>query len=518
MRTTNSIKNITIVIITQIIMTLLGFISRKVFLDSLGTEYLGINGLLTNVLAMLALVESGIGTSIVYSLYKPLAENDKSKIIALIQLYKKAYAALAVIILILSIILYPLLGNLMKGSESVPYLTLAYFIFVAKNVVAYLNAHRLALINADQKGYVLAGIDFGFQVFTTIARIIVLILTQNYILYLLIELAVCIVQNIYSGSVVEKRYTYIKTKEKYLIDQEEKGTLIKNIKAMFLHNIGSYCVFGTDNILIASFVSVVTVGLYSNYTMIIGQLSSLVTPIIAGIGASVGNLIATEKGEKQYSIFRVSYLVNAWIYSLCVIFLYNLLEPFINWWLGTGYLLNDLTFILILVNFYLTGLRSSIGMFKSKAGIFVQDKYVPLIEAGINLGASLILVKYLGIAGIFLGTTISSLATVFWNVPRLVYKHVFNMPVWSYFRNYLFYAMLTIASCVIVTYICNLLVNGNSFMSLIAKGIICLIIPNLMYIIIFYKTKELQYIKNILSSMFLGVKIKRLFKDKVKEV
>ena len=332
MRTKNSIKNICISILTQIVITLLGFVSRKVFIDNLGTEYLGINGLLSNVLSMLSLVEGGIGTSIVYNLYKPLAENDEPRIIALVQLYKKLYGILAIIIFGLSLTLYPFLGILMKDGSTVTSINIIYFIFVSKNIISYLNAHKWSLINADQKGYVLAKYNLIFNILTTVSKIIVLVVTNNYILFLLIEIAIFVIQNLWNGKVVNERYPYIKTKKKYTIDKEIKSNLITNVKALFLHNIGSYCVLGTDNILISTFISVKAVGLYSNYTMIIGQLSSLLNPIVGGIGASVGNLIATENKEKNYEIFNVTYLINFWIYGVCVIFLYNLLEPFINWW------------------------------------------------------------------------------------------------------------------------------------------------------------------------------------------
>ncbi|MEH7440667.1 oligosaccharide flippase family protein, partial [Neobacillus drentensis] len=444
MRSINSFKNITISIAAQLIIALLGFVSRKVFLDSLGAEYLGVNGLLENVLSILALVESGIGTSIIYHLYKPLAEKNLPKIIALVRLYKKAYAVIAIVVLILSLTLYPFLGNIMKNSAEIRYLEFIYFLFIAKNMMYYLNAHKVSLINADQKGYILARINFVFQAVMTIAKIIVLLMTKNYVFYLILELCLFLIQNIVNGRIVLKHYSFLNTKSNFTIDKLEKKSLTQNIKASFFHNLGGYIVFGTDNILISSFIGLSTVGLYSNYLMIVGQLSALVTPILGGIGSSVGNLIAVESKEKSYEIFKVTYLVNFWIYSVCAIFLYNVLEPFISWWLGTGYLLDSLTFIVILLNFYITGLRASILMFKIKGGIFVQDKYVPLIEAAINLGASLILVRYIGLAGIFIGTTLSTLITVFWNAPRLVYRHIFNKPVRDYFYNYLIYLILTI--------------------------------------------------------------------------
>ncbi|PFP29505.1 hypothetical protein COJ96_10175 [Bacillus sp. AFS073361] len=512
MRTKNSLRNIFIGIASQIIIAILGFLSRKIFLDSLGIDYLGVNGLLTNVLSMMALVESGIGTSIVYNLYKPLAENDRNKIISLVQLYKKAYGVLAIIIFLLSLILYPFLDILMKDGSTVSNITLIYFLFVAKNMLSYLNAHKWSLINADQKGYVIAKVELIFQVLTTIAKIVVLILTRNFILYLLIEFILYAIQIKYNSKIVEKRYPYIKTKEKYPIDKNTKENLITNVKAMLLHNIGGYLVFGTDNILISSFISVATVGLYSNYTMIMQQLSGLAKPILSGIGASVGNLIATENSEKNYSVFNITYLINFWIISVCVIFLYNLLEPFLYWWLGNGYLLDKITFIIILINFYLDGMRTAISTFKNKAGLFVQDKYFPLIEGGINLVSSLILVKIFGLAGIFIGTTISTIFTVFWTQPTIVYKNLFKKSVSCYFVKYGLYAVLTLMTCYVTTIISHFFVVGNSFMSLVANGIICLIVPNLIYSLIFYGSKEFQLIKNTIINGLVPL-IKRKLKS-----
>ena len=496
MRTKESIKNISISMLSQIVIILLGFISRKVFINSLGSEYLGINGLMSNVLSLLGLVESGIGVSIVYNLYKPLAENDERKVISLIQLYKKTYIVLSIVVFTLSLVIYPIMLKVVKSSATTVYITIIYFIFVLRNIISYLYAHKWSLINADQKGYVLVKYNIVFNIVTLLARIAILSITQNYIEYLLIEIMILVFQNIFNGRVVDKRYPYIKTKEIIPVEKETKNNIIKNVRALFLHNIGGYCVNGTDNILISAFINLKTVGLYSNYTMIIGQLSSLISPILGGINASVGNLIATESEDKSHQVFKVAYLVNFWIYSISVIFLYNTLEPFLNWWIGEGYLIDRFTFIIVLLNFYITGMRASISTFKNKAGIFVQDKYVPLIEAVINLGISIILVKYFGLVGIFLGTTISTLSIVFWNVPRLVYKYVFKYSLKEYFIKYFIYFILTIIVGGITTQVCNLLIEGTTFVILCIKGVICLIIPNIIYGLLFYRTKEFKYLVN----------------------
>lgn len=512
MRIKNSIKNIYISILTQVIITLLGFISRRVFLDSLGSEYLGVNGLLTNVLSMLTLVEGGIGGSIVYNLYKPLAEDDRPRVIALVQLYKKIYGILAILIFVLSMALYPLLDILVGDTSGISNLEVVYFLFVFKNVISYLNAHKWSLINADQKGYVLSRYNLLFNVITTISKILVLSTTKNYVLYLVIEVSIFLIQNIWNGKIVNERYSYIKVNEKYEVDKETKSTLSKNVKAMFLHNVGGYCVLGTDNILISTLINLKTVGLYSNYTMVINQLKGLLTPLLDGIGASVGNLIATESKEKTYEIFNIVYFINFWIYGFCSIVLFNLLEPFIELWLGKGLLLDKFTFSVILLNFYITGLRSCVITFKTKGGIFDNDKYVPIIESIVNLVASIILAKLFGLVGIFLGTTISTIAIPFWLQPKLVYNNIFNKSFTEYLKKYFIYLTITLFTGIITRIICSLININNLFISLLIKGIVCVIIINFIFIIFLFTTNEFKYIlklvKNMLESLLLKIQIK----------
>ena len=509
MRVKNSIKNIYYSMLIQVCMTLLGFISRRVFINNLDIEYLGINGLLTNVLSMLSLVEGGIGASIIYNMYKPLAEDDKPAIIALVQLYKKLYMVVAALVFAISLVIYPFLGKMMKGSENISYITIIYFIFVGKNIVTYLNAHKWSLINADQKGYVLYKYNLRFNIGTYIIKILILQFTKNYVLYIVIEFIISLIQTMWNGSIVNKYYPYIKTHKKYTVDKKVKSNLITNVKAIMFHNIGGYIVTGTDNILISALVNVRSVGLYSNYTMVMNQLSGILSQALGGIGASVGNLIATEDSDKSYSIFKVTHFVNFWIYSFSVIALYNLLEPFIDWWLGKGLLLDKMTFVFILLNYYLMGLRNTILTFKSKAGIFDEDKYFPLVEAAINLGASLILTKYFGLVGIFMGTTVSTLAIPMWTQPKLVFNKIFNLPLIEYYKQYFLYAMLTIVIGCITTVVCNFVQIDSLFISLIIKGFICLIIVNLSYILIFYKSKELKYIYDIIKPMIDKIKYRR---------
>ncbi|WP_283672575.1 hypothetical protein [Clostridium perfringens] len=479
-------------------------------MDSLGAEYLGINGLLTNVLSAMVLIEGGIGISIVYNLYTPLAENNKPEIIALVQLYKKAYRVLAFIVLVISLFLFVMIDKIIDVKISGFEVFIVYFIFVGKNIISYLNAYKWSLINADQKGYILTKNNIIFESLTVILKIIILILTKSYILFLLIELSVFILQNLINSKFVYKLYPYLKDNNKYEINKETKKNIIKNVKAMFIQNIGYYAINSTDNIIISIFVSIKYVGLYSNYSMIIGQAQSLLSQFISGVGHSVGNLIATDK-DKSYGIFKVLYLITFWIYSFFVIFLYNLLEPFITWWLGGEYIINKFTLMVILINFYIVGTSELINTFKKKSGLFSQDKYIVVIEGLLNLVLSIILVKRLGLVGVFLGTTISMITTQFWNRPRITYKYLFKKRLSEYFKLYILYSIIAIISCLLTTYICNEFINGSSFLSLIYRGIICLLSVNIFYVLIFFRTKEFRYIVNSILSLKIN------FKNKVKK-
>ncbi len=514
MRIEHSIKNISMSIVSQVVIILLGFLSRKIFLDSLGSEYLGINGLLSNIISAMVLIEGGIGISIVYNLYKPLADDDRKQIIALVQLYKKAYRLLALVLLIISFVMYPyiyrLIGTNIKSTE----IFIVYSLFVSKSIISYIYSYRWALINADQRGYVLAKNNLLFQVISMIGKIVILLLTSNYILYLIIEFILFFIQNFTNARIVNRRYPYINTTEKYNLNNEVKNDIKNKVKAMFIQNIGNYAIFSTDNILISAFINVGSVGLYSNYTMIMGQVSSLFGSVIGGIGNSVGNLIATEGKDKTLNIFNICYFVSFWIYSLSAIILYNLVEPFISWWLGSKYLLGEFTFIVLIMNYYIDGMKNPIVTFKIKSGIFTEDKYASVIEGVINLIFSMIFIKYFGLAGVFLGTTISYLFLSFWNHPRLVYKKVFNKCPSEYFVKYIKFLLIAIITGYMTTIVCSALISGYTFISLILRGIICLVVINTIYILVFYNTNEFKFllnvVKSIISRVFYSLKIYNL--------
>ncbi len=502
MRSLNSIKNIMSSVGITLVISVLGFLTRKIFLDTLGEEYLGLNGLLMNVIGMLSLVESGVGVSIVYNLYKPLANGNKPEIIALVQLYRKIYRYIAIGIILLSIAMFPFLKYLIHDDSGISYIGIVYFIFVGNSVIGYLMADKLSLINSDQKQYKLAGYNLTYQLLMYGVKILILVYLKNYIMFLLVELMCNGLYNLLIRRKVYSLYPYINTKIRYSVPTDVRKNIVRNVKALFLTSIGGYLVHSTDNILISSFVGLGVVGLYSNYTLIVNQVKALANPLMSGVKDSVGNLVSSESKEKQYEVFNVLFFVNFVVISSICILLFCLLNPFIEWWLGNKYVFEIWIVAIICLNLYVDMIRSSALTFKTVSGIFVQDRYVALITGIVNLGVSIILVRYLGLAGILLGTSIAFLSTNSWNWPRLIFKYTFGKSPYIYYRKYLMYALLTTIMCSGCNYINGLLFGQRcSVVSILCRGMIDITIIAAVYFVLFRHTNEYMYSIKIISAV-----------------
>lgn len=512
MRVKNSLINIGAGLANQIIITMLGLVSRTVFINTLGIEYLGINGLFTNILSMLTIAEAGLGASIMYSLYKPVAENDYHKISILMKFYRNAYMVIALIILVLGLSLMPFLDFFIKDSN-VDDIHLIYFIFLLNTAAPYFYIHKNSFLNVCQKGYIVTGIYSVSSVLSVLIKIAILHYTQNYILYLIIESVITITNSIILAMIVNKMYPYLKNKVKGKLDKETRKDITKNVKAIVIQNIGNYLVFGTDNIIISSFVSVAAVGLYSNYNMLIEICRTFINQIFNNIYHSVGNLVAKESVDKVYSVYKTYRLVNFWLYSFFTIFLMIMLEDFITLWIGSKFLMEEGLLLILMIIFYERGMRNSIATVKTTAGIFHEDRFVPLCQAAINLIVSILLVQQMGITGVFIGTLVSALAVPFWNTPYLVYKKVFYQPISHYFLKYTFFTTIGIGTYFLTNLICNFIPAGN-LLNLIIRALVCLIVPNFVYLCIFYKSDEFKYLcsifKNIQEKLVGGMKLKRM--------
>ncbi|MGG1635379.1 lipopolysaccharide biosynthesis protein [Paenibacillus sp. NRS-1760] len=515
MRIKSSLLNISAGLGNQIIITALSFISRTVFINSLGIEYLGINGLFTSILSMLTLAEAGIGSSIIYNLYKPVADNDRPKILALMQLYKKAYQIIAGVVLVLGLGLMPFLDLFIKET-SVENISFIYVLFLINTAAPYLFVYKNSFLNVNQKNYIVTIVFSISAIISTCMKIAILYFTENYILYLTVESILSIITSIIVAYIVDKMYPFLREKIKRKLDPETKASFIKNMKAIILQNVGNYFIFGVDSILISSFVSIAAVGLYSNYKMLIDICRTFLNQVFTNTYHSLGNLVAKESAEAIYRIFKVTYLLNFWLYSLLSIMLYLMVEPFIDIWIGTEFKMTNIVLLILVIAFYERGMRNSLSAVKITAGIFHEDRFSPMFQAVINLGVSLIFVKFWGIAGIFAGSVISALMIPFWYTPWLVYKKVFHQPVGLYYRSYVYYTVIGAVTCLIATRVIKL-IPSNTLLELIFQSVLCFILVNIIYVALFYRTAEFKYLLVVARSLLLKLpKVSTIYHKTIK--
>lgn len=502
MRTRKALMNASINIISYFIAFLPNLIVRKVFLDNLGNEMLGLNSLYTNIIGWLSIIEMGVGSAIVYSLYKPYAENDQKTIRAYIRFYGEVYRKIGIFIFILGILIIPLLKYFIKDGINLAIVNIGFLLFLCNSFVTYLFSHKLCILNVAQEAYKLTIGTTLTKFLIAIFQVLMFKIKPSFILFIVIQLIINCIYLLIINVYIDLKYKWLSLgKEK--LNYNVKIELLKNIKAMFMHKIGALVVNSTDNILISSFVGLKTLANYTNYEIIITAMRLVVVNGLSGLTASIGNMLASDNKEQAYIIHRRIFFLSFWIVSLIIISLNNILNQFIAIWVGKEYLLDRFTFIIILINVYFGTMRGSVEQFQSASGQFYQDRYAAIAEAIINLVFSLILVKYIGIAGVFLGTLISNITVLFWTKPYVVYKYVFNKSIKEYFKLYFNYLFIAIIPLIITNLLTQSIKFKYDFKNLIVNIIINIIVINVIYVVIFFKTEEFRYYKNLIKNIIL---------------
>lgn len=496
-RTGKSIKNLVFALGGQGIGVLLSMISRIYFVKYLSVEYVGLSGLFSNILTMLSLVELGIGPAMTYSLYRPLAKKDTEKIKGLIHLYKVLYRFVGVAVFILGFAMMPFYRFLIKEVPNISNLDLIFLLYVANTGVSYFYTYKRSLVEADQNRYISVCFQYLFMAFMNLVQIVELIMFKSFIGYMIIQVATTWIQNFCLSVYADKKYPFLKDKTYQKVPKEDLKEIKKNVGAMIFHKVGSMVVLSTDNILISRMLGLVSAGLFANYDMITKTLNNVLYQVFNSIVASVGNLNVLSDKHHISTVFKRVFFLDFWIYGFSSICLYVLYNPFISIWIGEKYLLGNFVVTTLVVKFYLYGMLKAVRTFRDAAGLYYADRYKPLFEMVINLVASILLVYKFGLAGIFIGTIISTLTTCFWVEPWILYKNCLDEKLYTYFLQWFKYALVTFIAGIITNKICSFTCSAL-LIELIIKAVICTIVPNLIFVILTFKSKEMQYFVNML--------------------
>ena len=437
-RTDYATLNTSIALAIQPFQALIGFVSRTIFLNILGVTYLGLNNYLSSLVSMLSLAELGIGGAMTYALYGPLAREEHAKINAFMTLFKKLYRMIGIGIFVIGAILALFLPYIIKGYPINREVYIIYFLFVFNSSSSYFFSYKRTLLYVDQRNYVMTSIDFGLSILRAILQIVVLIYTKNFVVYLLVGIFMNILGNLIMSNIVDRMYEYLFSEEITPINEEEKLKFVKNIKGNIVGSIGETIVFQTDSLLMGGYISLTAIGLYGNYTFVLGFLSLLVSTTINPVISSIGNLIHSEDTTllaKLNFIKKFQFISFSIVYLLSMGFLI-FINPFITIWLGNDFLFDIGVVILIVVNFFLTNYRRPALILISVYGLSYEQNYKTISEIILNIVFSLyyLVVLDLGVAGILLGTICSTVVTCIWYEPYSAFKYGIKSSAKEYFK------------------------------------------------------------------------------------
>lgn len=495
-RIKNSLKNVSYSLIVTLINTLVSFATRTYLVKILGTQVLGLNGLFTEVVAMISLAEMGVGMAIIYSLYTPLYEKDEKKISQLMNLYRTAYNVISLLTFFIGIALTPIVHILIRDIDySLGYIRLIFILFVIKTSTSYLFSYKTSLINADQKQYIVAITNAIAKLVFAVGTIIVLIISKSFVLYLIIQIVQTLVTNIILSKYVDKQYPYLDRRDK--LPNTEKKEIFSNIKNIFIKRLSGVITSSTDNILISKLVSTIQVGYYSNYIMIFNVVKLLKQQITNGVAASIGNLMVSEKEEKCIEILRkLTFLFFSFALVMCS-GLFAVSDVFIEIWIGKDYVMKKNIVAVAIVVLFIDICADPLWQFLEVSGLFKKDKNIAIFGSVTNLIVSIFLGIKLGIVGIFFGTICSLVIQIILKV-AILFKYKFcDVP-----SKYYFMWGKMMAALWFVFFIQNSFMQyipfSNIYLEFIVKGFIAIIIATLIVIILFFNSMELKYCLEIM--------------------
>ena len=452
-RTKKSILNAEVSLLFYFLSLFIAFFSRKVFLDNLGADFIGLTGTLLSILGFLNLSELGIGLSVSYFLFKPLADGDKDKICDIISLLGFLYKRIGLFIVaggLLVSLFFPLMFT--RSSLSLGIVYFAFYSFLGSSAIGYFINYRQTLLSADQKMYMVAIYSQSFNFIKSIIQIVLAIYYHNLYLWIAIEFISAWVQCGVLNWKINKEYPWL------MIDKRqghrllnEYPDIIKKTKQIVIHQMKDFLLTKSDEIMIFAFVSLKMVAYYGNYVMIISKLSTLFLTFFSGMSAGIGNLVA--EGNKQHTM-NVFWQLSSAKYLIAGILVFSLsflINPFIGWWLGEEYRLNELVVSLFMVNLYIMQTRPIIDMFNHSYGLY-GDVWAAWAEGIINIIVTIAIAINWGIVGILLGKIISLFFIVVLWKPYYLFSKGFKVNILNYWRGvFRYYACFALALAYMIT-------------------------------------------------------------------
>lgn len=497
-----ALRNSSIGLFSQIIAIAFQFITRSVFVKYLGVELLGISSTFSSVLNTLSLAELGFQSAIIYSLYKPLAINDYDTINKIINVLRVIFRCVGIFFIIAGFVCLPLLKYILSEVEINITVYIIFIIQVANSACSYFLAYKRSLLFADRREFITKIVDTTLNVVINIFKIIIVIKTSNYVIYISLTTFQTIVSNLIIHIICGRIYPYLK---KTRFDREIFKSIWNNVKNLFLGKLAFYIYSSTDNIVVSALVSTVSVGYMVNYTTIISNLKTLANSVFNPITPIIGNVVATDDNTNAEKIFNVYTYVRYIIAFVIITPTIVLIQDFIAVWVGKEYLLAQGIVWLYCLDLYIFFVHGPLCDYINTNGLFRDDRNISIIGASCNIIISIFLARIYGIAGVLLGTVISQ--TIFWILRSFsVYRKVFldgkKKLLYYWIRNMEYFGVFIVVT-ILLSVIYTKLTIPNFIVRFVCGGIICEIFSFVVLQMFFGKTMENIYLKNIVLKKIL---------------
>ena len=463
-RVKKSILNAKVNLLFFVITLFVSFFSRKIFLENLGDDFVGLTGTLMNLLGFLNLAELGIGSAIGYVLYKPLYDKDERRINEIISVFGFLYKKVGYFILLSGILLAMCLPFIFPNtSVSFGIIYFAFFSFLATSLLSYFVNYKQTLLGADQKNYVVTAYFQTAALIKTIVQIVLAYHTRNPYLWVAIELVFGIVYSIILNVKIRQVYPWLKSsialgKEKY----PENKIIMQKTKQLFVHLLAGTARYQLLPFLVYAYTSLKIVAFYGNYLLITTKINMLIRSLLGSTGAGVGNLIAENDKKKILRVFWELNSLQFFIASFCSFSLYHLMDPFIGIWLGREYVLPKIVVVIITLNFFITQFRLTTDQFIHGYGLY-HDVWAPIATLIITVVVALIGGHLWGLPGVLIGDIASSATIISIWKPYMLYNVGFKTSVWLYWKNMLKYAVILSVSWFIADFLINLFPLANPY-------------------------------------------------------
>lgn len=506
-RTKNSVRNMYWGFINRIVGIVLPFVVRTVLLQKLGNEYLGLNSLFSSVLQILSVAELGIGNAIVFSMYRPIAEDDESTINALLKFYKKTYHIIGITILFIGIIILPFIGRLINGDvPSDVNIYVLYLIYLFNTSISYfMFSYKQSILLAFQRNDIDSRIQLIVNTVLYGTQIIMLLIDPCYYTYVIAIPISTIAINILRNWSVNKYFAKYHCEGS--ISPEDRHILFKRVFGMMLYKISYVFRNSFDSVIISSFLGLIVLAQYQNYYYIMNSVAGFLSIITSSITAGIGNSLSIESIKKNKADYMTFNLVFTWVSGWCAACFLCLYQDFITLWVGEDNRLSFILVILMCVYFYSLQVGNVCAVYREAAGLWWEDRIRPIVETLANLVMNIMFVSFFGVIGVVLATIIS---IIFINIPwatHILFKNYFKENAKPILMRMMRYAGMVVIVCAL-SFLAIFWVDyfiKNLILRLIIKALLCCIIPNIIFFFLFHKEDEFKDSVSLLKRV-LGIK------------